>query len=188
MELKKDAAAIRSFHVRKGHKAVFRRATVVNVKEAGARNTRDSKCSIRCFQKNSLSGHLYKTGANVSLGHPLKKNKLALLSIGAIIGIVNGLFGGGGGMVCVPALIYLISMPTKKAHATAIAIILPLCIVSAIMYLCFFDIQLDVTGFAGIGVIAGGIIGALILKKIPNKVIQIMFSLVMVAAGVKLII
>ena len=117
----------------------------------------------------------------------LKKNKTALLSIGAIIGIINGLFGGGGGMICVPALIYLISMPAKKAHATAIAIILPLCIVSAIMYLCFFDIKLDVTAFAGIGVLAGGIIGALLLKKIPNKIILILFAVIMFSAGIKLI-
>lgn len=118
----------------------------------------------------------------------LKKNKPALLLMGAIIGIINGLFGGGGGMICVPALIYLVSMPTKKAHATAIAIILPLCIVSAIMYLCFFDIKLDITAFTGIGVLAGGILGALLLKKIPNKVILILFALIMTAAGIKCLI
>jgi len=118
----------------------------------------------------------------------LKKNRPSLLLIGAIIGIINGLFGGGGGMICVPALIYLVYLPARKAHATAIVIILPLCIVSAIMYLCFFDIKLDITAFVGIGVLAGGIAGALLLKKIPNKVILIIFAVIMLAAGVKLII
>ena len=53
---------------------------------------------------------------------------------GALIGIINGLFGGGGGMIAVPVLIGLLGYPQKEAHATAIAVIAPVCAVSAAAY------------------------------------------------------
>lgn len=115
------------------------------------------------------------------------KNKLLLILFGAIIGLINGLFGGGGGMVCVPVLIYLAAFPVKKAHATAIAVILPLSVISGLMYFTFFDIEWNVALYTGIGVFAGGIAGAFLLKKIPNKIIVLLFSGLMVAAGVKLL-
>ena len=52
-----------------------------------------------------------------------KKNWL-LIAVGAITGLVNGFFGGGGGMIVVPMLTLLVNLQEKKAHATAILIIL----------------------------------------------------------------
>lgn len=115
------------------------------------------------------------------------KNKPLLILFGAVIGLINGLFGGGGGMICVPVLIYLLLMPVKKAHATAIAVILPLSVVSGMIYFTFFNIEWKVALYTGIGVFLGGIIGALLLKKIPNKIIFLLFSGLMIAAGVKLL-
>lgn len=116
-----------------------------------------------------------------------RKNKFLLILSGLGIGLINGLFGGGGGMICVPVLIYLINLPVKKAHATAIAVILPLCIASGLLYFTFFKIDWTVALYTGIGVFAGGTVGALVLKKIPNKIILIIFSALMIAAGIKLL-
>ena len=55
--------------------------------------------------------------------------------LGVLIGFVNGLFGAGGGMLVVPVLTFLLGLNTKRAHATAILIILPLCAVSGVVYL-----------------------------------------------------
>lgn len=54
---------------------------------------------------------------------------LKLIGIGFLTGIINGLFGSGGGTIIVPALVFLIGMEDFKAHATAISIILPLSII-----------------------------------------------------------
>lgn len=116
-----------------------------------------------------------------------KKNNLLLILFGAVIGLINGLFGGGGGMICVPVLIYFASFPIKKAHATAIAVILPLSVVSGLIYFTFFNIKWTIALYTGIGVFAGGILGALLLKKIPNKIILLLFAGLMLAAGVKLL-
>ena len=103
------------------------------------------------------------------------------------VGFVNGLWGGGGGMLCVPLLEKGLKLETKKAHATAIPIILPITIASASVYVCngFFDFSK--TLFVSIGVIIGGVIGSFLLKKLPEFIIQILFSALMIFAGVKMI-
>ena len=56
------------------------------------------------------------------------------LLAGALAGFVNGFFGAGGGMVLVPLLIWLCRLEDKAAFSSAIAVILPLCIVSIVIY------------------------------------------------------
>lgn len=60
----------------------------------------------------------------------------ALILSGAVTGILSGFFGGGGGMLVVPALTLIMKLTEKQAHATAIAVILPVTVVGAVTYLC----------------------------------------------------
>ena len=63
-----------------------------------------------------------------------KVHKLLLVLSGAVIGFLNGFFGGGGGMVCVPILEKVLGLDSKHSHATAIAVIFPLSLISAFIY------------------------------------------------------
>ncbi len=116
-----------------------------------------------------------------------KGTKKAFMILGGIgVGFINGFFGGGGGMLCVPLLNKVLGEKTKPSHATAMLIILPISIASAVTYVSsgYFDLKL--TLIVGGGVIAGGIAGALLLKKLNSSVISIVFALLMIAAGIKL--
>ena len=53
---------------------------------------------------------------------------------GLAVGFANGFFGAGGGMLAVPVLTFIMGLEEKKAHATALLIILPLSIISSIIY------------------------------------------------------
>jgi len=116
-----------------------------------------------------------------------KTNIFFKLFAGAFIGFVNGFWGGGGGMICVPVLTYLLKVPEKVAHATTILIILPLTISSLIIYFLKTNIDLIITSWVGIGFVLGGIIGALILKKINNVILKIIFNIIIIAGGVRLL-
>ena len=59
---------------------------------------------------------------------------LKFILTGAAAGLLNGLFGAGGGMVVVPML-HKDGLPAERAHATSIAVILPLSIASSVLYL-----------------------------------------------------
>lgn len=113
------------------------------------------------------------------------KNSIMVLG-GIGVGFANGFFGGGGGMLCVPLLDKALKEQTKVSHATAMLIILPISVASAITYVAngYFDWKM--TLIVGGGVIAGGIAGALLLKKLRSGVIGIIFAVLMVAAGVRL--
>lgn len=106
---------------------------------------------------------------------------------GILIGFINGFFGGGGGMLCVPLLEKVLSEPTKKAHATAILIILPISVASAITYLIGGYFSLAGTLSVGGGVVAGGVVGALLLKKLPSFVVGVIFALMMIGVGIRMI-
>jgi len=116
-------------------------------------------------------------------------NKINLYAVltGALAGLINGLFGGGGGMIVVPMLVMLLKCNPKKAHATALLIILPLSITSGLFYAAFGSLDLQVGVPVTIGVILGGVLGAFLLSKLSSKWVVIIFSIVMAAAGVKML-
>lgn len=118
----------------------------------------------------------------------MKKNAESIIKVsgGVLVGLINGFFGGGGGMLCVPLLEKVLQEPTKKAHATAILIILPISIASAVMYLLSGYFSLKGTLSVSVGVVAGGITGALLLKRLPAFVVGILFALMMIGVGCKL--
>lgn len=114
-----------------------------------------------------------------------KLKKLSVLC-GVCVGAVNGLFGGGGGMICVPLLGGALSYPRKQAHATAILVILPICAVSALFYVAFGYVEWEVIIPAAAGNILGGLIGAKALGFSSESVTEIIFIIVMSAAGIRM--
>lgn len=115
-----------------------------------------------------------------------KKNFFAIIG-GLVTGFINGLFGGGGGMIIVPLLSIFLGYVSHKAHATAILIILPLSILSGLFYAYFGTLNLNVGFPVSIGVTIGGVVGAFLLSKLSSKWVVLIFSFVMVAAGIKMI-
>ncbi|MGN1163007.1 MAG: TSUP family transporter [Christensenellales bacterium] len=113
--------------------------------------------------------------------------KLWIILSGAFIGLVNGFLGGGGGMFCVPILQKLYALKTKEAHSTALVVMLPLSIVSSVIYLLNNNVDMFSLGLSGIGVLFGGIVGAVFLKKIKSKWIMLAFAIIMLAAGIKMV-
>ena len=115
-----------------------------------------------------------------------KLKYVVMLLAGLVVGTLNGLFGSGGGMICVPML-KKFGLNQKKAQATAMFIILPISITSAIIYITRGGFNFGTNIFVIFGVIAGGIVGAKLLNRLNNNVIEIIFALIMLVAGIKMI-
>ncbi len=115
------------------------------------------------------------------------KRKVWLAVCGALIGFVNGFFGGGGGMICVPLLQKVLHLSEKYSHATAIVVIFPISFVSALIYT--FTGHLEFVPFISVGggVVLGGILGSFALKFMPEKIVRIVFVLIMLAGGIRLL-
>ncbi len=117
----------------------------------------------------------------------MDKKKFNGVLCGLLTGAVNGLFGGGGGMVVVPLLKNMLGYDEKRAHATAILVIAPVCAASAIIYIIngYFDASVVIP--AAIGSVAGGFLGALALNMFPEFIVNAVFIAVMFAAGARLL-
>ena len=108
------------------------------------------------------------------------KNKM----IGIVAGLISGLFGAGGGMILVPAFSIINKKDEKKARATSIFCILPLVITSCILYLKHQYIEWRI----GIKCVIGGIIGTILLKKMNDKILKILFTAFLLYTSVRMVI
>ena len=114
------------------------------------------------------------------------KNKVKTALIGIITGFANGLFGSGGGTIAVPCMEKFLGVDAHKSHATAIAVILPLSVLSALIYVFKADVPWGDTVAVSIGGIIGGVVGAKLLNKISSRKLHIIFGLAMLAAAVRM--
>lgn len=114
------------------------------------------------------------------------KQNLQGAAAGLCIGLVNGILGAGGGMLAVPFLKKL-GFSQKESHTNAIAIILPITIISALIYLYkdYTDLS-DAFIYIPTGLL-GAVIGTYLLKKISPKWLKRIFGALMIYAGVRLL-
>ena len=115
----------------------------------------------------------------------IKQNAQRVVCGGAA-GIANSLFGGGGGMLAVP-LLQKTGLAEKEAHATAILLILPVSVLSFLIYVIrgFYDANVLIP--PALGVSLGGALGAFLLGKMPVKTVNLVFAFLQAAAGFSLL-
>lgn len=122
----------------------------------------------------------------MNLKESYKKNLKLALS-GVAVGAVNGMFGAGGGMLTVP-LLKKSGLSQREAHANAVAVILPVSVLSAIFYVMRGSVNIsDSLPFIPTGLI-GAYIGTLIIKRISPAWLKRIFGGFMLYAGVRLLI
>jgi len=105
---------------------------------------------------------------------------------GALAGVANGFFGAGGGSLLFPVLTRWAKLDDKRALATSVTVMLPLCAVSAVIYvlknppgLLSVAVPYLVGGFIG------GFIGGRIFSKMPVKILRKSFALLLIYAGAR---
>ena len=105
------------------------------------------------------------------------KNFIKTIVIGFAAGFVSGVFSTGGGLILVPAFMYLLDKESKKARGTAIFCILPMVITSSFFYYKGNYIDWKIAILCATGGTIGGYIGAKLLKKLPDKILRITFTI-----------
>ena len=115
----------------------------------------------------------------------MKSKKLWFAVAGAAAGLINGFFGGGGGMILVPLLAGKCGLDQRKAFATSVAIIAPLCALSAALY--WFRGSLDFAAALPYltGGLVGGLIGGKVFKKLSMKWLRRVFALLILYGAVR---
>lgn len=115
----------------------------------------------------------------------MQRSKLRYLLAGAAAGAANGFFGGGGGSVLVPMLTRVCGLDQRRAFATSVAVILPLCALSVVIY--FMRGGLDF--MAALPYLVGGTIGGWAggkwFKGVQINWLKRAFGLLLIYGGVR---
>ena len=111
----------------------------------------------------------------------LWKSRLA----GAAAGLANGLFGGGGGMVFIPLMSRVPALEGRRLFATCVAVIFPVCAVSAAVYFLRGGISLSDAFPYLLGGLAGGFLGGRLYGRVSTVWLRRLFALFLFYAGVK---
>lgn len=112
-------------------------------------------------------------------------SKLRWALCGAAAGLINGFFGGGGGQVLIPLLTRWCGMEAKRAFATCVAIIAPLCAASSVVYLLRGGLDFAAAWPYLLGGLAGGLIAGKTFKKVPPTVLRRLLALLILYGGAR---
>jgi hypothetical protein len=113
---------------------------------------------------------------------------LKKIIIGLCAGIVSGLFATGGGMIVVPALVYMLGLDEGRARATSLFVILPMVVTSGIFYFKNHYIDWKIGVLCAIGGMIGGFLSSKYLKKVPEIYLKITFTIFLIYVSIKFII
>lgn len=99
------------------------------------------------------------------------------LAIGAVAGVLAGMFGIGGGAVIVPALIIFSNFTLKQANGTSLAaLLLPVGILAVIEYYRAGLINIKVSALVACGLLTGVIFGSMIALDLPTQILKICYG------------
>lgn len=110
-----------------------------------------------------------------------------VVAVGLVAGFLSGLFGVGGGILIVPALVLLLGFSQRLAHGTSLAAVLPIAMSSVTSYALEDKIDWSVGALLAVGAVLGAVIGTLILDRLPHDLLAIAFSLLLAVTAIRLL-
>jgi uncharacterized protein len=109
------------------------------------------------------------------------------LAIGLGAGVLSGLFGIGGGIVIVPALMLITKLPPATATGTSLgALLLPVGALGAWTYWRAGHLQVRASLWIALGIFLGAYGGAVLAQQLPAAVLKRLFAVFLIAVAAKL--
>lgn len=111
-----------------------------------------------------------------------------LVAIGVLAGILSGLFGIGGGVIIVPALIYIAGFRQHAATGTSLAVLLPpIGIAAAYEYYRNGNVNVRAAAIIAVSVLVGGWLGAVVANRMAGPQLRLAFGVFVVFLGLYLV-
>ena len=113
---------------------------------------------------------------------------LLFVGIGLAAGVVAGLFGIGGGLLLIPALIYLAGYTQHQATGISLAVLLPPVGLGAVLeYYRHGHVDLKVALIIAVAVMVGGWFGAVLANQMSGPYLRLAFACFVLCMGVYLL-
>jgi uncharacterized membrane protein YfcA len=110
------------------------------------------------------------------------------IKLGLVAGALSGLIGIGGGIIIVPALVFLFGMTQHNAQGTTLALLIPpIGILAAWTYYKAGYVDIKVAALVALGFFAGSYLGAKISANISDAALERIFGIALILIGVKMV-
>jgi uncharacterized membrane protein YfcA len=120
-------------------------------------------------------------------GFIIMANILLFIVLGITAGVLSGLIGIGGGVIIVPALVFIFGFSQHQAQGTTLALLVPpIGILAAWTYYRQGYVDLNAALFICIGFIAGSLIGAKVATYISNIMLERIFGIALLVISLKM--
>ncbi|MDD3345006.1 MAG: sulfite exporter TauE/SafE family protein [Candidatus Omnitrophica bacterium] len=104
-------------------------------------------------------------------------SQLLYIAVGVTAGVLSGMLGIGGGIILIPALIFIFGLSQLQAQGTTLALMVPpIGLLAALRYYQSGNVKLGMAGFICLGFFAGGLIGANLVQNIPEHLLRRIFA------------
>jgi uncharacterized membrane protein YfcA len=117
-----------------------------------------------------------------------RPNALLLAGIGLGAGVLSGLFGVGGGIIMVPAMVLLAGMTQQRASASSLASIVPIAAVGAVVFGRADSVNLPAAAVLIVGSLVGVQVGARLMARVGDDRLRVGFAVLMVAIALTMLV
>ena len=117
----------------------------------------------------------------------LSRRTLTLAAVGTLAGLFSGLFGVGGGIVIVPLLVLWLGVDERLATGTSLVAIVVVAAVATAAHGAYGNVHLREGVLVGLPAVVGVLIGTELQQRISTKAISLVFSALLVAVAVDLL-
>jgi uncharacterized protein len=116
------------------------------------------------------------------------KEIVTFIVIGCAAGALSGLIGIGGGVLLIPALIFILGFSQHMAEGTTLAAMVPpIGILAAYVYYQNGSVDIRAAAFIAVGFLAGGFFGAKLALQISSASLQKIFAFILILMGIKML-
>jgi uncharacterized protein len=117
------------------------------------------------------------------------QSPLLFVVLGLLAGILSGIIGIGGGVIIVPALVFLFGFTQRRAQGTTLAMLVPpIGILAAWMYYRHGCVDLKVAALVAAGFFIGSLLGARYATTLSNAVLSKVFGIAIILIGIKMVV
>lgn len=106
--------------------------------------------------------------------------------IGLLAGFLAGMFGVGGGILIVPALVLVLGVKQRLAHGTSLAAIIPIAVVGVVGYAAAGSVDWVAAVILAAGSALGAVVGTQGLQRLPQRALRLAFSAFLIANAISL--
>lgn len=108
------------------------------------------------------------------------------VAVGLGAGLLSGLFGVGGGILVVPALVVILRLDQRLANGTSLGAVLPISVSSLVTYWSHGNVDWPMALWLALGAVGGAVLGTRWIHSLPRHVLGYMFTVILVITAIRL--